>query len=214
MAFPVQTRSIAGSWLLAALGCLCGASQAAVVRISVSDATGSPLPQAVVLLESVSAKPSVKPMPTVEVSQLKRQFRPQVTLLTVGTPVVFSNFDTVRHHVYSFSPAKTFELKLYAGVPNQPVVFDKPGVSIVGCNIHDQMAAWIVVADTPLHGLSDAQGQVRIDAVAAGNYRMWVWHPGLPALTEGVVSSLTVGQADLDQPVQLSALAAPQASKP
>ena len=116
--------------------------------------------------------------------------------------------------MYSFSPAKTFELKLYAGVPNQPVVFDKPGVSIVGCNIHDQMAAWIVVADTPLHGLSDAQGQVRIDAVAAGNYRMWVWHPGLPALTEGVVSSLTVGQADLDQPVQLSALAAPQASKP
>ena len=61
----------------------------------------------------------------------------------------FPNFDTVRHHVYSFSPAKTFELKLYAGVPNTPVVFDKPGIAVLGCNIHDNMAAWVVVADTP-----------------------------------------------------------------
>ena len=113
------------------------------------------------------------------------------------------NFDTVRHHVYSFSPTKTFELKLYAGVPNAPVTFDKPGVAVLGCNIHDTMAAWVVVADTPWHARSGADGLARIDNVPAGAYRLRVWHPGLPPTPEPAATPLNVGTADLAQAVRL-----------
>lgn len=106
--------------------------------------------------------------------------------------------------MYSFSPAKTFELKLYAGVPEMPVLFDKPGIAVIGCNIHDQMAAWIVVVDTPLYGLTGADGRTRINAVAAGSYRLKVWHPGLSNTTDGVASALTVGASDLDQAIRLN----------
>ena len=101
--------------------------QAAPLSVTVTDAAGKPLADAVVMLEPATGKAPVKPLPDVEISQAKRQFNPRVTLITVGTRVAFPNFDTVRHHVYSFSQAKTFELKLYAGVPAAPIVFDKPG---------------------------------------------------------------------------------------
>jgi plastocyanin len=190
--------------LLSAIAFMGGAAQASTVRVSVTDAEGKPLPQAVVMLYPKSGKVQVQPMAPVEVSQKDRRFRPQVTLITVGTSVVFSNFDTVKHHVYSFSKAKTFELKLYSGVPDKGVEFDKPGVAIVGCNIHDAMASWIVVADTPLHAQADAAGVARVDDVEPGDYRMWVWHPGLPALTDGVSSLISVGPSDLAQSVQLT----------
>jgi plastocyanin len=110
---------------------------------------GKPLTDAVVMLEPAAVRLPVAPLAGVQIAQLKRQFAPQVSVVTVGTPVSFPNDDTVRHHVYSFSSVKTFELKLYAGVPNAPVVFDKPGIAVLGCNIHDQMVAWVVVVDTP-----------------------------------------------------------------
>ncbi len=193
--------------LTTSLGCL--AAQAAGVAVSVKDAAGKPLSRAVVSLEPVTGRVAVKPLPSVEVGQIKRQFAPQVTIVPVGTPVTFTNFDTVRHHVYSFSSTKPFELKLYAGVPNAPVVFDKPGIAVVGCNIHDQMAAWIAVLDTPLYGLTGADGRTRIGAVGAGSYRLKVWHPGLANTTDGVVNVITVGAPDMEHAVQLDVSADP-----
>src|SRR5688572_32904540 len=106
--------------------------RAGVLTIVATDPAGKPLADAVALLEPVAGKAAaVKPMADVEISQAKRQFAPRVTLVTVGTKANFPNFDTVRHHVYSFSAAKTFELKLYAGVPTTPVTFDKPGVAVL-----------------------------------------------------------------------------------
>ncbi|MFM9915045.1 MAG: methylamine utilization protein [Rhizobacter sp.] len=198
-------RSNAGLLGLAiALVLWSAAAHAGGVNVRVTDATGQPLPQAVVSLEPVTGRLTVKPNPWLEVSQVKRQFRPQVSVVTVGTSVVFANFDTVRHHVYSFSSTKTFELKLYAGVPNMPVVFDKPGIAVIGCNIHDQMAAWIAVLDTPYYAQTGADGKARINAVAAGSYRLKVWHPGLTGSTDGVVSAVAVGTNDVDQAVQLT----------
>lgn len=182
---------------------------AAALNIGVTDAAGKPLVDAVALLEPASGKAPVKPMADVEISQAKRQFQPRVTLITTGTRVLFPNFDTVRHHVYSFSPIKTFELKLYAGVPNAPVVFDKPGVAVLGCNIHDAMAAWVVVADTPWFARSAANGHARIEAVPPGNYRLRLWHPGLPLNTEPAPIAVTVTAADLEQRVQLAVSAEP-----
>lgn len=179
------------------------------VTVQVSDAAGRALPEAVVLLEPVSGKVAVRPMPEVQIAQEKRQFIPRVTLITVGTAVNFPNFDTVRHHVYSFSKAKTFEIKLYAGVPSKPEVFDKPGIAVLGCNIHDRMAAWVVVADTPWHAMSGADGLARIADAPPGAYQLSVWHAGLAANSPPATRKVQIGSAELRESFQIGVEAAP-----
>ena len=181
-----------------ALAAACGGVQSASVSVSVSDQAGRPLHDAVVLLEPATGKLPVAPLAGVQIVQVKRQFAPQVSVVTVGTPVSFPNDDTVRHHVYSFSPVKTFELKLYAGVPNTPVVFDKPGIAVLGCNIHDQMIAWVVVVDTPLFARSAASGRARIEGVQAGSYQLRVWHSSMPEASPPTSAAVVVGGADVE----------------
>jgi plastocyanin len=178
-------------------------AQAANVNVTVTDAAGQALTDAVVSLEPLKGRLPVRPMANVEIGQAKRQFDPRVTVVTVGTPVNFPNHDTVRHHVYSFSPAKTFELKLYAGKPAAPVVFDQPGVAVLGCNIHDQMVAWVVVVDTPHYARTDAAGAARLDNVAPGAYRLRTWHAGWPADREPPSQALELGAADASVTVRL-----------
>ncbi len=188
----------------ALLSLLTGGALAATLQIDLQDNTGKPLADAVVFLESREAK-AVKPAPVTEVAQVSRQFTPQISVITVGTPVQFPNRDTVRHHVYSFSPIKTFELKLYVGTPATPVVFDKPGVAVLGCNIHDTMAAWVVVVETPFYGRSAANGHVMLDNVPAGSYRLRAWHPnlpvGAPALDQALTLAASGGNAVVKLPV-------------
>jgi plastocyanin len=190
---------------LTLLGCLSPATQvhAGTVSLTVTDASGKPLPDAVALLEPVGAKVPVKPLPDTEIAQRQRQFIPRVTVITTGTRVNFPNFDTVRHHVYSFSSIKAFELKLYAGVPGAPVVFDKPGVAVIGCNIHDKMAGWIVVADTPWFARTGADGRGTLAAVPAGSYRLSMWHAALPATPRAAPVDFIVSAADQQHAVQL-----------
>ncbi|MEO6743049.1 MAG: methylamine utilization protein, partial [Caldimonas sp.] len=145
----------------------------------------------------------VKPVTGIEISQTKKRFAPDISVVTVGTAVTFPNRDTVRHHVYSFSAAKPFELKLYAGTPSTPVVFDKPGIVVIGCNIHDQMTAWVVIVDTPFYVRSGADGKARLDGVPAGSYKLRAWHPGLPEGTAPVALALRVDTADVEQAVSL-----------
>ncbi len=185
------------------------AAHAGTVTVAVSDAAGRPLADAVVLLEPTAGKAAVKPLTGVEIAQAKRQFQPRVTLVTVGSRVNFPNFDTVRHHVYSFSKAKTFEIKLYAGVPSEPVLFDKPGIAVLGCNIHDRMAAWVVVADTPWNALAGADGVARIAEAPAGGYTLSVWHPALAAGNAPVTRAVQVGAAELREAFQLDVAAQP-----
>ena len=181
------------------------AARAAAVNVVVTDPAGEPLTDAVVTLEPAAGKLPVKPLAGVQIAQHHLQFDPQVTVVTVGTPVLFPNQDTVRHHVYSFSSAKTFQLKLYSGVPHEPIVFDKPGIAVLGCNIHDQMVAWVVVVDTPFHARSNAAGRVRIDGVPPGGYVLHVWHSSLAENAPPMTMPLTIGTADLEQRVKLGA---------
>lgn len=182
----------------AALACalLAGAASAGKVHLTVHDGAGKPLEGAVVFLESPAARALAAPLAGTEVAQRAKRFEPEVTVVTVGSAVTFPNRDTVRHHVYSFSPAKTFELKLYIGTPAHPVVFDKPGIAVLGCNIHDQMAAWVVIVETPYFARSAADGQAVLADVPAGNYRLRVWHPGLAVGAPAADQPLTVGAAD------------------
>jgi plastocyanin len=190
---------------LAVLLSACALAHAASVDVAVTDAAGNPLTDAVVMLEPTGAHLPVKPMQSAQIAQHDLQFSPQVSVVTVGTPVLFPNQDTVRHHVYSYSAAKTFQIKLYAGVPHTPVVFDKPGIAVLGCNIHDGMLAWVVVTDTPLWARSAAGGHARIPDVPAGSYQLHVWHSSLAETTPPQLVALTVATGDVEQRVKLGA---------
>ena len=131
-----------------------------------------------------------------DMKQVQRSFVPSLLVVQTGTSVHFPNFDTVRHHVYSFSPTKTFELKLYAGTPAQPVVFDKAGTATLGCNIHDRMLAYIHVVDTPYFGVTDGLGNVTID-LPPGDHTVRVWTPNMGETQPGVTQSVRAGQGSV-----------------
>ena len=195
---------VRSTFLVALLGAAAWA-HAANVNVVVTDAAGNPLADAVVMLEPTGAHLPVKPMQNAQIAQHDLQFSPAVSVVTVGTPVLFPNQDTVRHHVYSYSAAKTFQIKLYAGVPHTPIVFDKPGIAVLGCNIHDGMIAWVVVTDTPLWARSTAGGHARVVDVPAGSYQMHVWHSSLAETVAPQLVPLTVGAGDVDQRIRLGA---------
>jgi plastocyanin len=175
-----------------------GAVQAANLQVLVQGAAGQPLADAVLLLEPQGAKPALKPAAEVEIAQRGRRFVPAVTVVPVGTKVQFPNQDTVRHHLYSFSPAKRFELKLYVGRPENPVEFDRAGVVVLGCNIHDTMVGWVIVSDTPWYAKTQATGRATLADVPPGHYVLRSWHPDLPAGSTGVEQPVTVAAADLE----------------
>lgn len=149
------------------------------VIFTVTDAAGQPVADAVVYAEhAVQAAPvrARAPSQAASIEQRARKFIPLVTVVQTGTPVSFPNNDKVRHQVYSFSPAKTFELKLYSGIPAEPVVFDKPGTVAIGCNIHDKMVTYVHVVDTPYFAKTDAAGKAVLDGLSPGSYVIKTWH--------------------------------------
>lgn len=182
------------------------AASAARIDIQVQDATGQPLEGAVAYVESAAARAAAKPMSSTEVAQAEKQFTPRVSVVTTGSLVSFPNRDKVRHHVFSFSKAKTFEIKLYTGTPANPVLFDKPGIVVLGCNIHDTMVAWVLVVDTPWSTKTNALGQARLPDVPAGTHKLLVWHPELPPGTPPVEQPLVLG-GDTSVVVRLAGVA-------
>lgn len=175
------------------------AASAATLQVQARGSAGQALADVVLLLEPQGGTkaPPPKPIQT-EIAQQGRRFVPAVTLVPVGSKVQFPNQDTVRHHVYSFSPAKKFELKLYVGRPENPVEFDRPGLVVLGCNIHDNMVGWVVVSDTPWYAKTPASGRASLADVPAGSYVLRSWHPDLPAGSTGVQQPVTVGNSPLD----------------
>jgi plastocyanin len=169
--------------LLAALLTLVPALDAAELRLTLTDAKGNPVPDAVASLQPMEgAAPRPAPLSGVNLSQQDQEFIPFVTVVTTGTAVTFPNHDTVQHHVYSLSKAKKFELPLYSPGKAETIVFDQPGVVTLGCNIHDWMLAYLLILDTPWYAKSDAQGAAGLNA-PAGKYRLEIWHPRLKEAT-------------------------------
>ena len=199
--------TICTSALLTVMTALTGVSAwAATVQVQVLDGSGKPLPDAVAYLESREARAAAKPVAGAELAQIGKQFSPKVLVVPVGTSVQFPNRDTVRHHVYSFSLIKNFELKLYIGTAAAPVVFDKSGIAVLGCNIHDNMAAWVVVVETPYYGRSAAAGSVVLLNVPVGSYRLRVWHPAMAVGAVPLDQPLTVGAIDASVSVRMAGL--------
>lgn len=148
------------------------------ISVQINDAAGQPVIDAVVYANQVSGIAPIKPKREVSVEQINKEFVPLVSVVQTGTLVNFPNRDKVRHHVYSFSPAKTFEIKLYSGVPGKPIQFDKPGEVVLGCNIHDTMIAYLLVVDTPIFAKTDKRGTAILESLSAGEYEVRVWYPG------------------------------------
>jgi plastocyanin len=171
------------------------------VVIDVHTSHGAPVANAVVTVAAPHAGPIRFPWPY-RMAQQNMQFDPFVLIVPVGADVAFPNLDTVRHHVYSFSAAKTFELKLFGQDETRVVHFDKPGVVDLGCNIHDNMIAFIVVVDTPYAAQTNAAGEAVVRGVPAGTHDVRVWHPYLRAPGNAIALSLAVpSQRQVRQPV-------------
>ena len=182
-----------GAWGAAALP---AAACAADLDIRVHGADGRPIAGAVVAVHPVG-HPTPRPRPSgaYVIDQQDIQFRPFVTAVPVGATVMFMNHDPVRHHVYSFSAAKKFELKLASKQQNQSVLFDKPGIVPLGCNIHDRMIAYLDVVDTPWAKTADANGHVLLRDVPAGTVTISVWHPYLRAPGNSISRNVTLAEA-------------------
>jgi plastocyanin len=154
------------------------AAHSASIAGNITETSGAPLNDAVIYVIPISGAAGSKPVRGSNVEQINKEFVPFVTPVQTGTVVSFPNRDEIRHHVYSFSPAKTFELKLYAGASAPQVLFDKPGPVVLGCNIHDHMLAYVYVVETPYFAKT-AAGAARIEGIPAGDYNVRIWHPRL-----------------------------------
>ncbi len=196
------------AWLIAAAAPL----HAADLAVSVLDPAGHGVAGIVLVAEPQFQTALKHPTRTAIMDQRHKQFVPNVLVVQTGTGVDFPNSDQIEHQVYSFSPAKTFQLSLYAGHKYPPIVFDRAGLVVVGCNIHDQMIGYIYVTDSPWFARSDDAGQWSVHDLPPGNYRVTAWHPRMQepgatplqmpvALSEGAPASV---RFDLRKPLRPS----------
>ena len=161
-------------WLLLSV-LMGGAAEAASLDIQLLDNQGAPLAEAVLWVEPGPGQASTA---RVVMDQQKRQFSPYILPVQVGTTVSFPNSDPINHHVYSFSPAKRFELRLHQQkAAPQELRFDQPGLVTLGCNIHDWMLGFILVLDTPWFAQTDANGRAHLPFEAATGQTLQLWHP-------------------------------------
>ncbi|MBI3524731.1 MAG: methylamine utilization protein [Betaproteobacteria bacterium] len=185
---------------LASVG-IAHAAHAAEILATVRDSKGLPVEDAVILAMPLNRKAfeAAKPHGQV-IDQVNKEFIPYVRVVFNGTLVSFPNKDNIRHHVYSFSPAKKFELPLYSGVSAPPVLFDKPGVVVLGCNIHDWMIGYVYVADTPFFGKTEKEGHATLANLPAGDYQVHIWHPDMEKSEQTTMQRVTI----TDKPVNMA----------
>jgi plastocyanin len=185
--------------LLFAFGAATGS--AAELRVLVKDHHGKRVEDAVVLATPLDPKNALRTKtPLDAIDQVDKQFVPYVKPVLVGSKVRFPNSDHIRHQVYSFSPAKKFELPLYGGTDAPPVVFDKPGVVVLGCNIHDWMVGYIYVSETPFFATTEAAGTATLEDLPPGEYSVRLWHPSMEHAEETTARRVIV---KADEPTTL-----------
>jgi plastocyanin len=172
---------------------------------------GKPIANAVVFVQEPGAmQPAATPSAIMD--QFNKTFVPEMLPIAAGTQVRFPNRDQIRHHVYSFSRPKRFELPLYKGEDAPPVLFDKPGVVKIGCNIHDWMSAIILVLPNDRFAVTKEDGTFSLPGLDSGNYTITAWHARSREKTEDVAQRVTVVDHDPQLTFKLSL--APARSRP
>ena len=205
-ALRVPFAALAAGWAGLAIVAAVPARAADLV-VAVSDGAGRSLPNAVVMLEPTGGQGCDRwQAPPAVMSQQGVLFHPFVLPVRTGTTVSFPNLDDIRHHVYSFSPARRFELRLYGKDETKTETFDKPGVVALGCNIHDNMLSFILVTTHPVYAVTDADGRARFAGLPAGPWSAFTWHPdqsGERGERPGPVVDLAAGARELELVVEL-----------
>ncbi|MEX2321833.1 MAG: methylamine utilization protein, partial [Saccharospirillum sp.] len=144
------------------------------------DQAGQPVGDVVARIEQSQTSAAARDQDAAVMDQVDLSFSPKVIAISTGTRVQFPNSDETRHHVYSFSPAKTFELQLFRGNEAPPVEFDKAGLVVIGCNIHDAMVGYIYVSDGQVYGVTEAEGGLTLPTFTAPeSAELVLWHPDL-----------------------------------
>ena len=177
------------------------------IRVRILDRDGGPVPEVVVSARPLDAVAEPLPaMPEARMNQHALAFEPHILVVTTGTDIAFPNDDEVRHHVYSFSPAKQFNFSIDSQATHAAIRFDVPGIVTLGCNIHDEMLAYIVVVDTPHFAKTGVDGSVEMTGLEAGRYELSIWssriaQKNLPesveiAVAEGDVATWEYGFAE------------------
>ncbi|MFZ6771825.1 methylamine utilization protein [Undibacterium sp. SXout7W] len=180
---------------------LTGSVQAYAASVSVNTVDKNAAAMADVIVYATPIGVAIPPagkMDTAVIAQNDMQFTPYVTAIRVGSQVKFPNYDKMEHHVKSFSSAKEFEIKTYdRGVTPPPVLFDKPGIVVVYCLLHNWMRAYVLAVDTPYFAKTDASGHLTLDHLPDGNYKIEAWHPNMgsikPPLTQTVAVNAQTG---------------------
>jgi plastocyanin len=155
---------------------LSGAELVGTVQVA-----GRPTQHAVVWLAASGAPAS--PPQKVVLDQRNLAFVPHVLAVRVGTTVEFPNNDKVFHNVFSFRDGKKFDLGMYPKGTSRPIKFDTPGLARLFCNIHPNMAAYVLAVESPYFAVSKEDGTFTIQGVPAGTYTYHAWRPGGPQLT-------------------------------
>lgn len=181
------------------------------LRINVVDLKNEPIADTVV--ELLSEQTVVEPanLGHYEMTQKNRTFIPFVLAVPKGAKVDFPNLDRTRHHVYSFSEAKPFELKLYVGKAEAPITFEQPGVVALGCNIHDYMQGFIYIANSALVSVANESGSVMFKDLALGEYKVKIWHPWQKSVSELTDLVLVAGDNQLSVSLDIERQAKPSA---
>ncbi|HET9447505.1 MAG TPA: hypothetical protein VFO35_14660 [Steroidobacteraceae bacterium] len=172
---------------------------------------GKPIANAVVFVQEPAAMSSAAASPAI-MDQFNKTFVPEMLPIAVGTQVRFPNRDQIRHHVYSFSRPKRFELPLYKGEDAPPVLFDKPGVVKIGCNIHDWMSAIILVLPNQRFAVTKEDGTFSLPGLESGNYTITAWHAQAREKTDDVAQRVAV--MDHDPRLNFKLSLAPARSRP
>jgi plastocyanin len=169
-------------------------SAPSALSITIVGANGAPVAGAVAVAEPLAGAPKALPGQKAIMDQRNLEFVPDVLVIQTGTAVAFPNSDQVRHQVYSFAEAKTFQLGLYAGRAHEPVVFNRAGLVTVGCNIHDSMVGYIYITDSPWYGRTAADGTLHLHDLPAGEYTVQIWHPLLNESQPQLTASLRLAE--------------------
>lgn len=170
--------------------------QAATLTATTTDKNNAAMADVIIYATPIggTAAPVATNNDPVTISQEGMQFSPYVTSVRTGTAIRFPNYDRIEHHVKSFSPAKQFEIKVYESGTPPPVVFDKPGIVVIYCLLHEWMRAYILVTDTPYTAKSDLTGTGSINGLKEGMYEIRAWHPDMGSVKPPLMQTIKVSE--------------------